>query len=50
MTILATRLRAALPELDGRFHETAQLLALNSDRKMRLFRRPHMIRTLEALD
>jgi hypothetical protein len=37
-------------KLDDRFHETAQLPGWTSDRKMWLFRRPHMIQTLEALD
>ncbi len=36
--------------LDDRFHETAQLQALDLHRKIRIFRKPHMIRTLEALD
>jgi hypothetical protein len=37
-------------ELDDRFPETAQLRLWTSDRKLLLFRRPHMIRTLETLD
>jgi hypothetical protein len=36
--------------LDDRFHETAQLRFGLRSRKIRLFRRPHVIRTLEALD
>jgi hypothetical protein len=40
----------ALVRLDERFHETALLQLWSSGRKPWLFRRPHMIRTLEAPD